>query len=409
MTQIYAFSQGFEEFFSASQQFEHLVHRLLSQEASQMEHGEIEELVEQEGRELLRRLFQGYLDHRSSNEVEHESLVGSDGHRRSPHRAECGRNLETLFGTVRVQRAGYGARGLCSLFPLDAELNLPGDQYSDGVRRRAAIESAKNSFEEAKESIEQTTGAHIAKRQIEQLLAKITKDFEAFYQSRRFERSEETEELLVMSFDSKGVVVRKEDLREATRKAAQREAHKLQTRLSPGEKPYRKRMARVATVYSIAPDTRSSEEIMGVFEAEAGKVKPRAQNKRVWASLERSQKSVIGEAFQEAFTRDPHQQRPWVVLVDGEETQLERIEKEAVAQGLKVRIILDLIHVFEYLWKAAYCFYPPGSAEAEEWVCQRALEILRGCSSQLAAGMRRSATLRELSPEQRQAVDQCAD
>ena len=45
MTQIYAFSQGFEEFFSASQQFEHLVHCLLSQEASQMEHGEIEELV----------------------------------------------------------------------------------------------------------------------------------------------------------------------------------------------------------------------------------------------------------------------------------------------------------------------------------------------------------------------------
>ena len=408
MTQIYAFSQGFEEFFSASQQFEHLVNRLRSKEAAQMEHGEIEDLVDQEGRELLRRLFQGYLDRRCSNEVQHEAIEGSDG-LRPRHREECGRHLETLFGTVRVRREGYSAAGLSSLFPLDAELNLPVDQYSDGVRRRAVIESAKNSFEEAKESIEQTTGAHIAKRQIEQLPAKVAQDFEGFYQSRRFERSEETEDLLVMSFDSKGVVMRQEDLREATRKAAEREAHKLKTRLSPGEKPYRKRMARVATVYSIAPYTRSAEEIMGVFEAEEGKVKPRAENKRLWASLERSQERVIAEAFQEALTRDPHQQRPWVVLVDGEENQLERIEQAAEAQELPVTIILDLIHVFEYLWKAAYCFYPPGSAEAEEWVCQRVLEILRGCSSQVAGGMRRSATLRDLSLAQRQSVDQCAD
>ena len=74
MTQIYAFSQGFEEFFSASQQFEHLVNRLRSKEAAQMEHGEIEDLVDQEGRELLRRLFQGYLDRRCSNEVQHEAI-----------------------------------------------------------------------------------------------------------------------------------------------------------------------------------------------------------------------------------------------------------------------------------------------------------------------------------------------
>ena len=138
MTQIYAFSQGFEEFFSASQQFEHLVNRLRSKEAAQMEHGEIEDLVDQEGRELLRRLFQGYLDRRCSNEVQHEAIEGSDG-LRPRHREECGRHLETLFGTVRVRREGYSAAGLGSLFPLDAELNLPVDQYSDGVRRRTAI------------------------------------------------------------------------------------------------------------------------------------------------------------------------------------------------------------------------------------------------------------------------------
>jgi len=49
----------------------------------------------------------------------------------------------------------------------------------------------------------------------------------------------------VLSEDGKGIVMRKEDLREGTKRAAERESHKLKTRLSPGEKR-RKRMATVA-------------------------------------------------------------------------------------------------------------------------------------------------------------------
>lgn len=72
-------------------------------------------------------------------------------------------------------------------------------------------------------------------------------------------------------------------------------------------------------------------------------------------------------------------------------------------------IILDFIHVLEYLWKAAYCFHPVTSKEAEEWVQARALSGLRGHSSSVAAGMRQSATKRQLNETQRKAVDKCAD
>lgn len=65
--------------------------------------------------------------------------------------------------------------------------------------------------------------------------------------------------------------------------------------------------------------------------------------------------------------------------------------------------------MLEYLWKAAYCFHWPGTEEAENWVGERALEILRGNASHVAAGMRRSATLRNLSAQDRKAVDECAD
>jgi hypothetical protein len=56
------------------------------------------------------------------------------------------RKIETVFGTVTLERAGYGLKGTESLHPLDAELNLPDERYSLELRRRIAIEAAKSSF-----------------------------------------------------------------------------------------------------------------------------------------------------------------------------------------------------------------------------------------------------------------------
>ena len=54
-------------------------------------------------------------------------------------------------------------------------------------------------------------------------------------------------------------------------------------------------------------------------------------------------------------------------------------------------------------------FPPPGSEEAEQWVGDRAWQILKGKASDVAAGMRRAATLRQLSANERKPVDTCAD
>lgn len=216
-------------------------------------------------------------------------------------------------------------------------------------------------------------------------------------------------ELLMMSEDSKGIVMRKEDLREATRKAADREDGKSKSRLGQGQKRNRKRMATVAAVYSIERDVRSAEEIMTSEKSVESKARPRAQNKRVWASAERELKEVTDEVFQEALRRDPEKGRKWVMLVDGHKDQLRQIHARIKHYGVKVILILDFIHVLEYLWKAAYCFYAAGSEQAEAWVAERALHILQGKASQVAAGMRRSATLRRLSAGKRKAVDRCAD
>jgi hypothetical protein len=59
--------------------------------------------------------------------------------------------------------------------------------------------------------------------------------------------------------------------------------------------------------------------------------------------------------------------------------------------------------------KAAWSLHAEGDPGAEAWVGDKALAMLRGEASQVAGGMRRSATRRGLSAAQRQGVDSCAD
>ena len=59
--------------------------------------------------------------------------------------------------------------------------------------------------------------------------------------------------------------MRKQDLGEQTRKRSERQSHKLSKRLSKGEKRNAKRMATVATVYTIQPFVRQPEDIVAVL------------------------------------------------------------------------------------------------------------------------------------------------
>lgn len=408
MSQAYTTIDEWKMFSGAFEKFSDIVTSLHSPQSQQLDHGQIEQFLDIEGRELLRRLFQGYLDYRADTEPDWESLEGHDHMIRTHRRQGTQRHLDTLFGEVVVSRRSYGARGVESRFALDAQLNLPPDKYSDGLRRRLAQDVAVMSFDDALDRLDQTTAGHIPKRQSEQVVVKVAQDFEAFYKTRQAQEPEASEDLLVLTTDAKGIVMRPEDLREATRKAAQRVEPKLKTRLSPGKKSHRKRMATVASIYTVAPYARSPESIMTPADDDP-EPRPKVKNKRVWASVEREPQAVIDDLFDEALRRDPARKRQWVVLVDGDCHQFARIQAAASRCQVSVTVVMDLIHVLEYLWHAARAFYPGDAEAAEAWVQTRALKVLQGQTREVAKGMRLSATLRELSATKREAVDTCAD
>ena len=209
--------------------FERLLRVASREETQRMQHSDLERLLAKEGQELMRQLYQDCVDEQAQAQAADE-VVDAEGRLRTRKRQQQ-RELETIFGTVVVGRSGYGAQGAQSLHPLDAQLNLPEERYSLEVRRRAALEASKSSFDETVETLSRYTGATIGKRQVEQLVSRAAEDFEAFYEQRhqaaeqaageQAAEEQAADALLVISSDGKGVVMHRQDLRPATRTASE--------------------------------------------------------------------------------------------------------------------------------------------------------------------------------------------
>jgi hypothetical protein len=410
MTSYAITAAAIEHYGDALAQFEHLLGRLTHEESQRVTHGELEAMVQAEGGELLRRMVQGHFDQRSAEEPMRERVVGEDGIARTHRRKGCKRRLESRFGEVIVTRRGYGGRGLDSVFPLDAELNLPPDKYSHGLREVVVEEVVGGSFDAAVDHLARAGGGQMAKRQAEAVAVDLSQDFDAFYAQplAPTRAGGDAGKLLVISADGKGIVMHPNGLREATRRAMVRQAHKQHTRLSPGEKKNRKRMATVVSVYELDPYPRTAEQILDPEQQPDGK-RPYAENKRTWARVEADQGTVIEQAFAEAVRRDPDQQMCWVVLTDGQEDLLRQVDAAAKRYKVAIVVVQDFVHVLEYLWKAAYALHPQAAEERESWVMDRASAVLHGRAQDVAVGLRRAATRKQLSQSERKPADKAAD
>ncbi|MDZ7753331.1 MAG: ISKra4 family transposase [Gammaproteobacteria bacterium] len=401
----------FDEFTATRDQLERVISRLRSPEASNQRHDELESMIHQEGQELCRLLYQAGLDVRSNEEVKREAVTGHDNVVRTYYREGCERQIESMFGEVIYRRKGYShPQGKC-LFPLDEALNMPKRKYTYGLRACISLAVCQNAFDASLEGLSTLIEGKIPKRQAQELVSEVSTDFEAFYAQRAITPVQVPGTVLVMSQDGKGIALRHEDLREATRKAAQQEHHTLCTRLSTGEKRNRKRMATVATVYDVAPHVRSAVDVIG-RQGEDGKPSrkdaPKAQNKRVWASIEADMERVTEQIVEESLRRDPKRERPWVMLVDGHKDQIKVIKRVFKRHAIKVPLILDFIHVLEYLWRATWCFFDSKDKEqaqaAEHWVLEKAQAILEGRSGPVAAGIRIKAKRCALSAKKQEVI-----
>jgi hypothetical protein len=424
-------------------------------------HGELEARLQVHSREQYRLLLQGHLDERARLEKRRSAVTGSDGVSRP--RVENGhrRGLTTVFGPVTVTRKAYravpgtaaDAGTACptasdalpgpaselmpegtgtttgtapeapvpqapapvtptrNLHPADAILNLPVGRHSAGLQRLAAVEAARGSFADAREAIERATGVRLGKRQVEDLARTAAVDTEAFYAARR--PLPRPGQVLGLQADGKGIVMRPGSLRPGTAARAARASAKLATRLSPGEKHGRKRMAEIVAVYDLDPAPRTVEDIIPTRRSSqqdkpARRPGPVVTGKWLAANVTDDIPAVIAAMFDEAERRDPAHERTWVALVDGNRQQIDTIRDQATTRGVTVTIVIDFVHVLEYLWKAAWTFFYPGDRDAETWVADQARTILTGRAVDAAATIRHQADEAGFRDSERTGADEAA-
>lgn len=372
---------------------------MMSEDALRLPFSELECEQEARGREAQRLLLQAHLERRGTGDVGPaiERREGDETARLGQRRLHE-RTVTSIFGEVLVTRTGYGAPECASIHPLDEQAALPSRRYSDELRRRLIVGVVQGPFEEAIERVQEGTGVVIPKLSAERMTAESARDFADFYAERKPPASGKTGPIVVAAADGKGVpMVKPEETLRVVRRGK-------------GKKANKKRMATVAAVFTQQPRVRTPEEVTeslfatGPRPADASSKTVKPEHKRVFASLKESKEVVIGAVAQEVERRDPKRNKIRVAVTDGERA-LQLGMRSALAG---VILVLDFLHVLEKLWKAAYCFHPEGSAEAVEWVKERALALLRGQVSQVVKGMRQSATKRGLRRLKRKAVDDAA-
>ena len=380
---------------------------LLSESSLQASAYEVEQQLFQGGMELLRRMLEQNFASRGKGDVALALLEKAEGGQevRLGERNEHTRQYESRFGTIRILRLGYKKTQTSSIHPLDEELNLPKRKYSYVLQEQATKQCSRGPYEEVRETIKETTAANFPKRQLEEVAIDGAQDFDAFYEQRerKVKPPEETGLILVAGVDRTGVPKRKSE------EEKEEDAAKKGQRLKAGEKRTKKKMAMVASVHTTQPFVRTPEQVvsrlMDKHELAVEQKRPEAEERRLWASLLNSKDEVIKDVVEEMKRRDPTGEKIATCLMDGERALRTGAEKHILKEFPGLILILDIIHVIEYLWKAVYAFFTVGSEEAYNWVRAKLLLLLRGGVSRVVAGMKQSATKRRLSKKKRKAVD----
>ncbi len=318
------------------------------------------------------------------------------------------RTYHSIFGPFAISRYVYGTREgqRIDFVPLDARLELPENEYSYVLQDWAGTLCVEHAFARTAQTLETILGLSLPVDSLERMSRKMAESVDGFRSSLKKPPVKEEGEILVVTADGKGIPMR--------RPADQRP---VGARRKKGEKANKKQMATLGCVYTVDPKTRTAEDVIEALFREyvarpsGESPEPVAQHKRVWSSLTYDEGEIHVNAETEVFSwmaseveARRHDGQPMVCLMDGQRslwtscvTHLPRSDMVA---------ILDLLHVMEYVWNAAYLFHAEGSEAASAFVRDRVLRILHGEVGYVIGGLRQMATKRSLSADKRKKLSQ---
>lgn len=372
---------------------------------------EFEEELRQCVFEMARLGMQTFLDRQGDGD-QGPTVTAPDGQTLKRLEEPHSRPYQSIFGEFEIQRRVYGTREgqKIAYVLLDERLALPESKFSYLLQNWSQMLATDEAFAKVSAFLERVFGVRLPVDSLERTGRRMAEDVEAFRESRPVPPAEEEGAFVVQSADGKGVPIRR------TADTARIQEHKSKR----GPKQDRKRMAVVGAVYSVDRYVRTPEEIVealfrqpGEESPEDSRRRPRPAHKRVWARLLHDEGAdgesrnglaeVMGWMSVETENRNPGWRKETVCLMDGQESLWEA--RQAFQGEKPVVEILDLLHVTSRLWQAAHLFHAPESREADAFVRDRLLRILRGEAALVVRGLRQMATKRRLRGRKRQTLE----
>lgn len=315
-----------------------------------------------------------------------------------PYRTEHRRHYFSIFGKLAFWRPYFYRSEVGGASPLDQELALGADCYSDLVRELVEYLGVGSTYAKVADCFARILGLELSTQAISDLVAEDAGDVEAFYAQQAPPAPASEAAILVIQADGKGVPMVRATPAEP------------KVRLSKGDKHSRKKEAVVTGLYTIAPHLRTPAEVIAsLFHPERTPgtpliVRSGPQNKRLWATLAGKDVALERLAGQAAQREGPHIQHR-VALTDGAEALQERVQQHCPTFTL----VLDFIHADEKLWAVAHSLFGETSAQRTPWVESQSLDLLAGRVPQVITELRRLVSVAETTKPQQTVLTQVAN
>ena len=304
------------------------------------------------------------------------------------------RRYVSVFGELVISRVVYGSRETQKheVVPLDGRLCLPESDFSYLLQEWDQSFCVQGSYAQSNQSIDRILNIGQSIHSLEDMNRFMAQDVETFQDSQPVPKPEEEGFLLVLTADGKGVPMRRDP---------DQDAPSIRGRRKKGEKANKKRMVCVGAVYSIDPFKRTADDVVNeILRESRQKDRPVPQNKRMRSKLTRPIEGIEANSKEQIFSwfeeqiafRNPDGSKVMVCVMDGERAlwkMLDSYEWEVVR-------VLDIYHVLEYLWDAAYCFCSESSDTAQKFVTERLRRILEGDVGRVIGGLKQMATKHNL-------------
>jgi hypothetical protein len=379
-------------------EFEHLLDFVSGEEARMAKADQIERGLFKMLLNLGAKLLQLFFTMRSEI-CSRQALQSTSGQELAYHR-DTERVYFSIFNKVFIERPYFYKQGVGSQIPLDAELGLGDDSYSDLLRETTEYLAVYHVYGGANaDFMERLFGFSLSTRSLQQNVAEDSKHVEAYYAQKSPPCPESEAEILVIQADGKGVpMVLEED-----------EVAEARVRLGKGQKHGHKKESIVTTIYTTTTTPRTPAEVIASFFKEDQPKKKRKKdakpkNKHVWATLDGKDVALSRLTIQVALREGAHILHR-VALCDG----CEALQSRIVTQFQNFILILDFVHANEYLWAVANSLLGEASEQRLEWVKSRTLQVLSGQTEQVIAELRQIAKNKKTKVAQRKELHKTAN